>query len=355
MTGIDVFRPISGMPIMDATLFDGYKAAGQIPKWVRSPGVFPIGLESFVTVMPMGFKPVAVTTQPNSLQLKPGGTAKLKVAAKGSGPLTYQWYFNGHPIAQATKSSYAIPNAQAEDEGWYYVVAKNGLSSAASVSSLLLLAPDTAGIQFSDDFNDNSINSSKWTASGNTVAESDQIMQVLTTVTDAGGDLVSKPFAIARTGLVTITRRVFLHHDDTHSYYGQNHFFVGSLAVNVGTLPSFSVQYASMDYADGSTYMARHGFFLSRNGANPVFIQDQADVSDAINPVWDTWFNERITYDPASGVMEYFINDVSQMTFNVGVLPQGASPTMTLGFNAWGWYTGHEQLFDALQVRQFGH
>jgi hypothetical protein len=106
-----------------------------------------------------------------------------------------------------------------------------------------------------------------------------------------------------------------------------------------------------MSYADASL-MPRYGFFITRNSARPDLITNQADVSVAITPLWDTWFNEKITYDPVTGIMEYFINDVSQLTFNVGTLPQTTSPTMSLTFSAWGWYTGHEHYFGDLKVMQ---
>lgn len=96
----------------------------------------------------------------------------------------------------------------------------------------------------------------------------------------------------------------------------------------------------------------RYGFFMTRNNARPDVIADGADVNSAFTPLWDTWFNEKVTYDPTTGVMEYFINDVSQGTYNVGGLPQTNSPTMTLTFTAWGWYTGHEHLMQNLVVTQ---
>jgi len=201
-----------------------------------------------------------------------------------------------------------------------------------------------ASVIFADNFNDNSIDLSKWKASGNTVTEANQMMQVLTAVTDAGGSLTSVAIPVNSTGKVTITRRVRLH-------YG-NSYFMGQFGITIGTLPMFSIRYANMDYADGSTYMRRIGFFIARNNARPDLIANQADVSAAITPLWDTWFNERITYSPITGIMEYFINNVSQLTFNVGTMPQTTSPTMSLNFNAWGWYTGHSLLFSDLQVTQ---
>ncbi len=205
---------------------------------------------------------------------------------------------------------------------------------------------------FTDNFNNNAFDSSKWTASGNTVTVANQKMRVLTTVMDGGGSLTSVPFAIANTGLITVTRQVFLHHNDTVFFRGQNHFFDGRFGFKVGSIPLFSIQYADMDYTDGVSFRSCHGFFIARGDASVISLSDEKKVSEPISPLWDTWFDEKVTYDPVTGIVEYFINNVKQLTFDVGILPQTASPTMSLTFSAWGWYTGHEHDFDDLIVIQ---
>ena len=57
-------------------------------------------------------------------------------------------------------------------------------------------------------------------------------------------------------------------------------------------------------------------------------------------------------YEPATGELEYFINDVSKIRFNVGVVPESSSPTMDFFFEAYGWFTGHYLLMDDLVVTQ---
>ena len=202
----------------------------------------------------------------------------------------------------------------------------------------------TSSVVFSDSFDDNTIDASKWTTYGNTVTESSQVMQVLTMATDAGGNLASRHFPVNSTGKITITRRAYLHY--------ANNYFMANFMVNVGTLPGFRVQYCNDHYASGANYMARYGFCLTRNEASAMFVSSQGNVSAMITPIWDGWFTEKIAYDPLTGVMEYFTNDVSALSYNVGLLPQTNSPTMTLSFNAWGWWTGHQQLFDDLVVAQ---
>jgi hypothetical protein len=227
-----------------------------------------------------------------------------------------------------------------------------GVFSLSSGFWSFLATEETA--LFSDDFSGNSVDPTKWTASGHTVIETNGMMEVLNTVTDDGGVLSSVPFAVNSTGLTTITREVFLHAQPGSQPNYTGNYFMGQFVIGMSGLAPFSVNYANMDYGDGVTYMPRHGFFLARDGQSPLYIADQGNVSAAIPPLWDTWFNEKVTYDPSSGVMEYFINDASQMTFNVGALPTTNSPTMMLSFNASGWGTGHEQLFKDLYVTQAG-
>lgn len=201
-----------------------------------------------------------------------------------------------------------------------------------------LVEPQTPeNILFNDDFTGNTIDPTKWMVSGHSVVQSNGTMEVLTTVTDAGGVLTSVPFSVAASGLITITRQVYLHAQPSALTNFPGTYFMGQFGISIGALPQFSIYYADFDYGDGVTYLARHGFFLARDGQSPLYISDQANISPAIAPMWDTWFNETVTYDPMTGIVEYFINNASQMTFNVGVLPATNAPEMSLTFNAWGW------------------
>ncbi len=62
----------------------------------------------------------------------------------GSQPLTYQWYKDGAPIANATSGSYSIYDADVEDIGHYHVVVTNNLGSATSASTEVRLNPPIA-------------------------------------------------------------------------------------------------------------------------------------------------------------------------------------------------------------------
>ncbi len=205
---------------------------------------------------------------------------------------------------------------------------------------------------FFDGFDGNGIDPLKWIVTGQTVLQTNGIMEILTTVADGGGVLTSIPFAVQTNGLITITRGVYLHAQPSPNSNYPGAYFLGQFAINLGALPQFSVYYADFNYADGVTYTNRVGFFLARDGASPVYLADAPNISPAISPIFDTWFAETITYDPASGVMDYYTNNVLASTFNVGALPPTSAPTMTLTFTAAGWFTGHEQFMTNLAVVQ---
>jgi hypothetical protein len=80
----------------------------------------------------------AITTQPVTQSVAPGGSLTLSVAATGNTPLTYQWYDNGAAISGATGSTYTVPSAVSGTAGSYTVAVSNSvsmvLSSAATVS-----------------------------------------------------------------------------------------------------------------------------------------------------------------------------------------------------------------------------
>jgi Immunoglobulin domain/Immunoglobulin I-set domain len=71
-----------------------------------------------------------ITMQPTSVNVCTNASATLSVTANNSG--TYQWSFNGSPIAGATSSTYFIASAIASDAGSYTVTVTNAAGSVTS-------------------------------------------------------------------------------------------------------------------------------------------------------------------------------------------------------------------------------
>jgi hypothetical protein len=69
--------------------------------------------------------PALITNQPVSQETVAGATVTFEVKASGTSPLSYQWRYNGTPIAGATSSRLTLSNVDIANSGDYSVVASN--------------------------------------------------------------------------------------------------------------------------------------------------------------------------------------------------------------------------------------
>jgi hypothetical protein len=76
--------------------------------------------------------PAIIQQQPQSLATNAGRTVTFSVSAIGTGPLRYQWQFNGVPIQNATNASLSITNIQAQHDGLYTVVIVDNVGDITS-------------------------------------------------------------------------------------------------------------------------------------------------------------------------------------------------------------------------------
>ncbi len=200
----------------------------------------------------------------------------------------------------------------------------------------------------SDDFHDNVIDGKKWITRGYNVSETDGILKITQDVTNNGGYVESVGFDVNPTGMLTLTRKTYLH-------YANNTFYPG--LVFTTDLPArdnapetyfvFGVLYNNYSYSGTES----KGFYLFKNNSrmNPENVA--ISYSNQIAPVWDQWFNEKIDYNPASGLMTYYINDVLQMEYNVGSL-EGKATKISVSTTPYGWNTGHYQYTDDILIKQ---
>jgi hypothetical protein len=77
--------------------------------------------------------PPVIVAEPADAIVYVGENAQLSVVSLGSGPLSFQWYFNETNVLKgATDASLFITNAQASDVGGYFVSVSNSIGSVTS-------------------------------------------------------------------------------------------------------------------------------------------------------------------------------------------------------------------------------
>lgn len=85
--------------------------------------------------------PPYLTAQPQSQSVTVSNNATFTVAAGGTAPLFYRWYFNTNTLlAYATGASLTITNAQTNNAGGYSVVVSNSLGSITSTVATLTVS-----------------------------------------------------------------------------------------------------------------------------------------------------------------------------------------------------------------------
>jgi TM2 domain-containing membrane protein YozV len=224
-----------------------------------------------------------------------------------------------------------VSMTQVESQNWRYL----------RVAVTVISSPT---VLLSDDFNDGVINAAKWTASGNTVQEQDGYLKLLTNQTDAGGKVYSSNFSMPTNGL-TVTRKARVHYSNTYSIPSIR---IGYRDGANQEMTVFSIHYGNMSYDLGVQHSV-YGTFLGLGQGNPH--DDNLRYLTVQGPavIWDTWFDEKITYDRQSGLVRYSRNGVESITGTAPVMPAGASVYVTM--NGWGWNTGHWHHCDDLLIK----
>jgi hypothetical protein len=82
-----------------------------------------------------------ILVQPSKQNAWHLGSALLQSSATGSKPLTYQWRFNGQPIAGATNSTLTLTGLTAQRSGNYSVLFSNALGTISSTNAFVTVVP----------------------------------------------------------------------------------------------------------------------------------------------------------------------------------------------------------------------
>ncbi|MGA2246022.1 MAG: immunoglobulin domain-containing protein, partial [Verrucomicrobiota bacterium] len=86
--------------------------------------------------------PPMILVQPTNQVVIVGSTASFSVTAGGTGPLSYQWIFNGTNLSRGTNASLVLRNVQPSKAGTYAVLVSNLAGSILASNAVLTVTLD---------------------------------------------------------------------------------------------------------------------------------------------------------------------------------------------------------------------
>jgi arabinoxylan arabinofuranohydrolase len=101
-------------------------------------GNFNLNWFALTALTPTGSNvPPVILAQPASLAKPVGSTAAFSVAATGTAPLNYQWFFNTTVPVGSNSPNFNLPGVALSDSGGYRVVVSNSAGAVTSVVAML--------------------------------------------------------------------------------------------------------------------------------------------------------------------------------------------------------------------------
>ena len=270
----------------------------------------------------IGLPPV-ITGQPTNMVVFTTESATLRVAATGSPPLRYQWYFAGTALTGATNSTFSRANTQTNDGGRYSATVSNLYGVATSSNALLTViepvcvnAP-TGAVAW-------------WRAENN----------CFDAVSMNDGIPSTTPSSLFGTGKV-----------GTGFSFGTSTYHVrvpASPELDVGTGAGMTIEgwirptsmFAANSILEWNDGRGNAGvrLALANNGAAYYLFANLKDTQQVAHGIQSTsavptlaWQHVAVTYDKASGVAALYLNGVPAAGTNFGALTLETRTNLYLG------------------------
>ena len=205
----------------------------------------------------------------------------------------------------------------------------------------------------SDDFNDGEINPDLWIATGNNVYEEEGLLKMDQDVTDQNVSLLSKPLQLTPDNKIVVERSFYVHKNNNNYYGGFAIEFNGETGIHGRPLHADSwdgsitdewgVDYIGVVYGH-TTYDGKYGIYVENGIGNTIQGTRLCDVA------FDTWQTEKVVIDLAAGLLSYYLNGAFVGTVDMPELTTLAVNYYTTIFSPWGWFTGHQQYMDYINI-----
>lgn len=190
-----------------------------------------------------------------------------------------------------------------------------------------------------------------WVWAGNSVTPTEENLRVGTDKTDEGGVAVSPLIAIDPTLPITVERKAKVISGADYTSIGfclvfsdKSNFLED---VRYGLKPhGVFVTYADYNFSKYDSQVAK-GIYIGDGTAESKY----SKISRSFPVPWGQWFNEKITYNPKSGIATITINNEFAGSIELGRL-SNVQKYMKIYIDAYGWYTVHSNETAHLIIRQ---
>jgi YD repeat-containing protein len=198
-------------------------------------------------------------------------------------------------------------------------------------------------VLFQDDFDDGAMDLDKWTLSchgkgciegvpGEAVEEESGVLSIRADATDRRGRLISQKIYIDPSKPIIFEKKTKVHYAESpypSSWPG----------------PYYKDKFSVEDEKSG-TLLSLHyyNYHYQKDLYGFGFAED-----NLLSPIWDSWFIERIIYDPVTGQAKYILNGEEKLTYDANSFEGN---TIRLDLISGGWWTGHYTQLDYIKVFQ---
>ena len=205
----------------------------------------------------------------------------------------------------------------------------------------------------SDDFNDGVIAPELWLSTGNNVYEEDGLLKMDQNVTDQNVSLLSVPMSVGVDNKIIMERSFMVHKSNNYAYPGFAIEFNGDTGIhgrplNAASWDGTTTNTSGVDYIGvvyGHTaYEGKYGIYVEEG------IGDEIQGTRLCDAIFDTWLAEIVVIDLSAGTFTYYLNDNYVATVEMPELAMLAVDYYTTIFSPWGWYTGHQQYMDHINI-----
>ena len=214
----------------------------------------------------------------------------------------------------------------------------------ASIGKITLLADDFAGKQLNYDI---------WRVDGKRVRIVDGIARITVDEVDNGGVLTSRSIAINPNLPLSVKSRIKVSFNQS---VDMNVDFIAAFGLRFGSSEFVGLKFANAEgeFCYPNNVVRTEGTYLVRGDGDVRKNRDHVTglVGPRIEPIWDTWVEQELRYEPDQELLSYFVDGVKKGEFVVGRLPLDETGSVRLEIHPRGWWLHHAIEVDQVSITQ---